>query len=103
MLPKVLVAMETCEDWRYVARRKLCEQTWTHRLPANFTYVPFTGPMLGVPDNYYGLSQKTRAICRYARERDFDWLVKLDDDVFVRAERLRIPHRAGLLGLPDGA
>lgn len=86
---KVLVALKTCDFPKYAARRKLIENSWAKRLPKGFEFRSFTGAILGVPDDYDHLCEKTRAICRAAQ--GYDKLLIVDDDVFVRTERLRVP------------
>ena len=88
---RILFALETCADPRYAERRKMVESTWAKRMPPGYTFESFEGPRLGVDDSYKGLCQKSRAIYRYARENGFDWTVKVDDDVFVRTDQLKIP------------
>ena len=88
---KVLVALETCDEPKYAPRRKLIESTWAKRLPVGYEFISFTGKMLDVPDDYYHLSEKTKAICQFAKFYTFDWLLIVDDDVFIRTDKLRIP------------
>ena len=61
-------------------------------MPAGYDFITFTGANLHVPDDYKSLCLKTRAICRFAAFWRYDWMVKVDDDVFVRAERLKPPE-----------
>ena len=89
--PKTLVALETNCSAKYAERRAFAEQTWGRRMPPGYTFESFDGPRLDVDDSYPGLCQKTQAICQWAAERDFDYLIKVDDDVYVRTERLKIP------------
>jgi hypothetical protein len=41
-----------------------------------------------VPDDYEHLPHKVQAICRYAVDRDFDFIFKCDDDTAVYVDRL---------------
>ena len=43
---------------------------------------------LSIPDDYAHLPHKTIAICRYAKENDYDFVAKFDDDSFVWVDRL---------------
>jgi hypothetical protein len=43
---------------------------------------------LEVPDDYEHLIEKTRAICRWAVQNDWDWVFKCDDDTGVYVSRL---------------
>jgi hypothetical protein len=44
--------------------------------------------LLDVPDDYEHLPHKVQAICRYAVDRDFDFIFKCDDDTVVYVDRL---------------
>ncbi len=44
--------------------------------------------ILDCPDGYHYLSQKTQLIRRWALEHGYDYLTKIDDDAYVRPERL---------------
>lgn len=44
----------------------------------------------GVPDDYAHLPQKTIAICGYAKEHGFDYVLKCDDDSYLWADRLML-------------
>jgi hypothetical protein len=44
--------------------------------------------VLDVPSDYEHLSHRTIAICKYAKENGFDWLVKADDDTAIWVDRL---------------
>ena len=43
---------------------------------------------LDCPDDYAGLSAKVKAVCRYALDNGFDYLVKADDDTILYIDRL---------------
>jgi hypothetical protein len=43
---------------------------------------------LNVPDDYGHLADKTRAICKWAVENDFDYAVFVDDDTLVDVDKL---------------
>lgn len=45
---------------------------------------------LDVPDGYGGLPQKTVGLCKWATERDYEFIYKCDDDTAVYAERLLV-------------
>jgi hypothetical protein len=89
---RALVALETCDKPAFAVRRRLVAQTWARRLPVHFDFQQFTGELLNIPDDYANLCEKTREICRFACAFDYDWLVIVDDDVFVRTDRLEPPH-----------
>lgn len=104
----VLVALETTANPKYAQRRKTCETTWGSRMPKGFFFESFDGARLGVDDTYRGLCEKTRAICQYARDSNYDWLIIVDDDTFVRTDKLDQPPDADYAGhclpkIPDGS
>ena len=43
---------------------------------------------LSAPDDYHHSAEKLRALIRYAIEKDYDYLMKVDDDVWVYYDRL---------------
>lgn len=45
-----------------------------------------------VKDDYNSLPDKTLAVIRWAREHGYDYVLKMDDDVYCRPERLHIPN-----------
>ena len=89
MSSRVLVALETCRLPKYAAQRELVENTWAKRMPKGFDFEAFDGPRLGVPDDYAGLQKKSKAIIQYAAALDYDGMFKVDDDVYLRTDRLR--------------
>ncbi len=76
----VLIAIEGCEAHR--DRFNAQWGTWAKNCMTTF----FTGPELGVADDYDSLPAKTQAICRWAREYDF--LFKCDTDTYASIVRL---------------
>ena len=92
-----LVGLETCTTkGKYIERAKLCAETWGAELPKyGFTFKAFTGEILGVNDDYKHLCYKTRAICKYAVENSYDWLLIIDDDCVLRPEKLHVPDFDG--------
>jgi histo-blood group ABO system transferase len=96
----LLIAVLTCEDYR--RRADAVRSTWG-RDAKNIVYVIGRpgGPeevagdtlYLDCPDSFEGLTQKTFALCRYARAHfDFDRLFKCDDDTFVNVAALEAAH-----------
>ena len=90
---KVLLAIETCH--KYHPHRTLAQrQSWLPHspFPHKFFY-GVTQPLrsridddeifLAVPDDYPSLPLKTRAIVRYAIARDYQFMVKMDDDTWI--------------------
>lgn len=79
-----LIAVEGCEKQRFMMERQ--QKTWAVNSPIDIEW--FTGPILHVPDDYWHLSEKTRAICQWALVHGYTHTFICDDDVYVRPERL---------------
>lgn len=88
---RVLVALETCSKPKYQQRTAACVNSWGRTLPENFELKICTGDSLNVSDEYNALPDKTQAIVRYAFDHNYDWLLIIDDDAFVRTAKLTIP------------
>src|SRR5271154_4154562 len=99
-----LIAVAGC--WTRGNRTQAQRDTWAQqdtgawffvgRKPADGWIAPSRTFELDVDDGYAGLPEKVRAICQRGLENDFDSLCKLDDDVYLRPERLD-----GVLGSAD--
>lgn len=71
--------------------------TWAKDVPPEmdlriFMGGPFFLPVgnfihLNVEDDYAHLPQKVVAICRWAVEQEYDWMLKVDDDTYVWPQR----------------
>lgn len=94
---KILVAVITCAQEHYRLRAKAQRDTWAANPPEGVHVQWFVGGehfqnevRLPVPtDDYGSLPAKTKALCEYAIERDYDFVVKVDDDVYLDLERLK--------------
>ena len=99
--PRILLAVPIAEQYSYGAhtsgikrltdgRMEAVRDTWMKdvRVFPNVTGMFFSGRNLCVPDDYTNLPAKIRAICRYADNRGFDYLVKADDDTALYVDRL---------------
>lgn len=98
-LQRVLVAIESCS--KYKQRRDWQRETWLPEL--KFDYKFFIGNdkvesveenvvALNCKDDYNSLPEKTLAIIKWARENEYNWLFKIDDDVYCKPDRLHIPN-----------
>lgn len=83
---RVLLAVESCEA--HLSRCHVIRETWAKDVPPNVDLQYFTGPMLECPDDYANLSLKTKAICMWASNRDYDYLSIIDTDTYVHVHRL---------------
>lgn len=100
---KILLAIVSCHA--LAARRQAIRETWFPLVPDSIDVKFFVGintsslrtatPMieenvvqLPVDDSYKGLPEKTKAISAYALANGYDWLCKVDDDVYVQPDRL---------------
>jgi hypothetical protein len=75
----MIIAIKSCEAHR--DREEVQRATW-----ATSHTVWFTGPMLGVSDDYHSLPAKTRAICKALQGVDYAFLC--DTDTYVALDRL---------------
>lgn len=96
-MPKTLIAVTSCHPFR--DRADAVRATWGVEVEgADILY--FLGQpegsvparpgeiILPCPDGYHYLSQKTQLIRRWALEHNYDYLWKVDDDCYLRPERL---------------
>jgi hypothetical protein len=86
----ILIAVEGCEAHR--ERFEVIDKTWANGHPfihgnhvATMAY--FTGDMLGVPDDYLSLPQKTKAICKEAKNYMYDFMLVCDTDTYLSVPR----------------
>ena len=92
--PTILLAVTSCHPFR--DRADAVRQTWGAEVEgADIRYFLGSGEaqrpdevILDCPDGYHYLSQKTQLIRRWALEHGYDYLWKIDDDAYVRPERL---------------
>ena len=93
---KPLLAIRSCA--RFVDRAASLRETWVKEIPPDLDYRFFMGStnelqkndvtVLDCGDEYKDLPAKTRAICRWAVEHDYGPIHMIDDDVYLRPERL---------------
>lgn len=106
---KVLIAIVSCARDR--AAHELIRRTWAKNIPVDHRFFVGRGcelsredeVLLDVPDDWDGLPQKTRAVCRWAVAHDYDFLFKCDTDSYVCVPRLlesgfRKYHYSGCCG-----
>jgi hypothetical protein len=91
---KQLIAVTTCHPFR--DRADAVRQTWGAEVEgADIRYFLGSGEVqrpdeviLDCPDGYHYLSQKTQLIRRWALANGYGFVWKIDDDTYVRPERL---------------
>jgi hypothetical protein len=93
---KTLIAVTSCHAFR--DRADAVRATWGPEVSpetADIRYFLGAGEakhdnevILDCPDGYHYLSQKTQLIRRWALTHGYDYLWKIDDDTYVRPERL---------------
>ncbi len=88
---KILLALFTSDQPKYKDKLKRCLSSWAKTLPERYELKVCNGKSLGVQDDYKHLADKTRAAARYVVEHDYDGMLKVDDDTFLRLEELEIP------------
>ena len=100
---KILLAVMTCHARRAWVQAQ--RETWVPALRAQgidvrfFYGAPPSGPQFGVMqdeewlhdvrDDYLGIPLKVQRICAYAVLHEYDYVAKLDDDVYVVPDRFR--------------
>lgn len=115
---KILIAVNTCHLRPYVTRAVAQRQTWVPLLRAmGHDVVFFRGkvptalcnPALGYPDRpaedevwfhdlddgYAGICQKVQRICCWAKDMGYDYVLKVDDDVYIVPQRFQWLDLAG--------
>lgn len=103
---KTLIAVTSCHSYR--DRADAVRATWGQEAAAaGFDIRYFLGAgvqkrhdeiTLPCPDGYHYLSQKTQLIRRWALEHGYDYLWKIDDDTYVRPERLAKVEQRDYIG-----
>src|ERR1700676_3278116 len=96
---RTLIAVTTCHAFR--DRADAVRQTWAQEVEgADVRYFLGRGEaqrpdevILDCLDGYHYLSQKTQMIRRWALENGYSYLWKIDDDVYLRPERLLADFR----------
>lgn len=116
MQNKLLIAVTTCHRFDYdmrsidqcmvlyregmdfkTFRPPIIRETWWNDVPVTVGKKFFYGRpviagqddevFLDVPDDYAHLPYKTRAICQWAIDHGYYWLLKADDDSFLYVDR----------------
>lgn len=98
MTPKALIAIVNARS-RQTTWAQAVRDTWFKAVPKELADVKFMvgsgeGELpedtvaLNCDDSYAGLPSKVQAIARYALERDYQHVLKLDDDVIVKPKAL---------------
>lgn len=92
---KVLIAIITCHKFSYKAQAQ--RETWVPNVRgADVKFFYGIGErkllpdevLLDVADDYKSLPYKIKAMVRWALDRDYDYIFKVDDDVYVWPNRL---------------
>ena len=110
---KILIAVTTCHMFR--ERANACRRTWVkdaNNVEVKFFlghkdgYTPLADEvMLDCPDSYHYLTKKTQLLRKWALDNGFDYVWKVDDDAYIRPERLiplSGPDYIGRLRGPSG-
>lgn len=108
---KTLIAVVTCPS--HADKLMAQQQTWISIAKfKGFNVEIFDGNRLGVSDDYLELPAKTQAICRWATANDYQRLLKIDDDGYIRMDKFSIstvdyggvrnaPNDYGYNGIPN--
>ncbi len=109
---KLLLAVFSCHSYKYVSdgmqdwfirttvdRVSALRDTWLKDVtcdykifygrPSSRTRTPLPDEVfLNAPDDYHHSAEKIRALIRYALDNGYDYICKVDDDVYVYYDRL---------------
>lgn len=99
---KTLVGVVSCAQFSH----KLASlyDTWIPDvIEQGFHVDVFDGRKLEVSDDYLALPYKTKALCNWALDHGYEYLLKIDDDAYVRAAFLKTPsaNYAGIKNEPN--
>lgn len=91
---KVLFAIVSCH--KNAARRQAQRDTWLPDLKEDYKFFLGNGNselkedevQLDVPDEYEGLPAKVQAIFKWGLEREYTYILKIDDDVYIFPDRI---------------
>ena len=109
---KILIAVVTCHKFR--SRVDAQRETWVKDLQGGADLRFFLGEggdaewpdevILPVRDDYRSLPQKCKLVFQWALDNGYDWCVKIDDDVYLRPERLlaAVPQTGDYVGRHRG-
>lgn len=102
---KILVAVNTCHKTPHVLKAAAQRRTWVPGVRAlGFEVVFFRGrppadssPFVGqdevwlfdCDDSYAGISKKVQRIFAWAKDHGYDYVLKVDDDVYIVPQRLQ--------------
>ena len=119
---KILLAVFSChryyykfddgliEDWFHrtnVDRVSALRDTWLKDVTCDYKIFYGAGAkraaekdevFLNAPDGYQHSSQKLKALVQYALDHGYDYVLKVDDDVFVYWDRLNLHPTADYIG-----
>lgn len=89
---ETLIGVITCErDKSWLAA---CRETWLRDVPKTIDVVIADATFMpdGIPDRYENLPHKTKALARYAWEKGYKNLLKVDVDTYLRPKLLVVPE-----------
>lgn len=102
---KILIAVNTCHYPAYIRRAQAQRETWVPALRAMGHDVMFfmgADPMRGdwnrawdevwfkdCDDSYAGICRKVQRICTWAKDQGYDYVLKVDDDVYIVPQRFQ--------------
>lgn len=96
-MPKVLVAISSCQSFEASGLNDPMRETWLTALPQGWGYKFFHGRgaqskhdvvVLDVDDGMGGLTEKAKAKARWAIANEYDYIFSCFPDTYANAERL---------------
>jgi len=94
--PRIIICIKSCKRDQYNGYNDNVRNTWLRDLRgANYCFVLGNGAtrlhpdelILDCPDTYVGLPWKTKALCKYIVEQEYDFALLLDTDTFLIPDR----------------
>ena len=91
---KVLIAIVSCK--RDLPMHQIIRDTWAKECPVDYRFFVgrdcevdcYDSVALHAADDWNGLPRKVQEVCRWAADRDYDFIFKTDTDSYVSVQRL---------------
>src|SRR5215469_6598908 len=96
---RLLIAVKSCRRDQQTGCHEAIRETWGNGLPEGVDVRFFMGgegpiwmdvdeTLLNVPDDYWTLTPKTKGICAFTVEKNYDFVYFCDTDTYLVPERM---------------